>query len=142
MRSRLGDEDELVVDMAPLIDCVFLLLIFFLVATTLKKLDRELQVQLPDALKAVDTKLSPDTVVVGLDAEGQLYLRAEPVTIDQFHEKLKSTANTNPDARVRIDADRNASYDDIIHIIDQCQFWGLNDIGFHLRDSGRGRAGG
>ena len=42
MRVRLDDEDDVQVQMAPLIDCVFLLLSFFLVATTLKKIEKEL----------------------------------------------------------------------------------------------------
>ncbi len=141
MRSRNHDEDDVAVDMAPLIDCVFLLLIFFLVATTLKKLDRELQVELPDAVAAIQTKLEPGTLVVGLDVNGGIYLGAEPVTIDQFHEKLRQTAAENPDARVRINADRDTRYDDIIHVIDQCLFWDLNNVGFHLRDSRGGSAG-
>ncbi len=139
MRTRIEEEDDTGIDMAPLIDIVFLLLIFFLVATTLKKIDRELQVELPDAVTAVKTKLAPDTVVVGLDAQGKLYLKAELVSIDQFHAELKRTATENQGARVRINADRNTKYSDIIHVIDQIQFWGFTDVGFHLRDQNRGK---
>jgi len=134
MRTQLHDDEDVGVDMAPLIDCVFLLLIFFLVATTLKKLDRELQIELPDAAAAVETKLQPGTIVVGLDDQGMLHLGAQPVSYDQLHALLRQTAAENPDARIRINADRNTRYDDIIHVIDQALFWDLRNIGFHLRD--------
>ncbi len=137
MQSRLDNSDDIAVDMAPLIDCVFLLLIFFLVATTLKKLDRELPVQLPEASMAVDTKLAPDALVIGLDVEGELFLNAEPITIEQFHQTLREAAEANPATPIRIDADRLTPYQAIVHVMDQCMFWDLRNIGFHIRDRER-----
>ena len=59
------------INMTPIIDCVFLLLIFFLVATVLKKVDKELDVELPQAAHATDRKYTEQKlVVVGVDAEG------------------------------------------------------------------------
>ena len=53
MRSRVSDyEGEVDVQMTPLIDCVFLLLVFFLVAATLKKPHKELEIQLPHSAAA------------------------------------------------------------------------------------------
>ena len=49
MRIDIQEDDGIEVQMAPLIDCVFLLLIFFLVATTLKKIEKEVPLELPDA---------------------------------------------------------------------------------------------
>ncbi len=133
MRRRRGDDDDIAIDMTPMIDCVFLLLIFFLVATTLKKLDRELAVELPNAAMATQTKLDSSTLVIGLDAQGQMYLNAEPVTIEAFLGALRSAAEQNPDTRIRIDADRKTPYDAIVHVMDQCMFWDLRNIGFHIR---------
>ena len=47
-RRRWFDHEEIEVEMTPLIDCVFLLLIFFLVTTMLKKLEKQIPVVLPD----------------------------------------------------------------------------------------------
>ncbi len=135
MRARLEDNDDITVDMAPLIDCVFLLLIFFLVATTLKKLDRELPVELPDAAMAIATKLDDGTLVLGVDREGQIYMGGQPVLVQQLHETLEQLGKANPEARVRIDADRLTAYQDVLHLIDQCSFFGLRRVGFHVRDN-------
>lgn len=141
MRRRRDDSDDITVDMTPMIDCVFLLLIFFLVATTLKKLDRELPVELPDATMAVEAKVDSNTLVVGLDAQGQIYMDAEPVTIEAFHAALQTASQANPDTRVRIDADSETPYRDIVHVMDQCLFWDLRNIGFHLRREGPAQPG-
>ncbi len=141
MLKRLEQTEDLTLDMAPLIDCVFLLLIFFLVATTLKKLDRELPVELPSAAMGVQTKLDDGTLVIGLDTSGVLYLQSEPVTIEQFHAALRAVGESDEMPRVRIDADRAVPYESILHVVDQCRFWGIERVGFHIR-SERQRAGG
>ncbi len=141
MRKRREDQDDIMVEMTPMIDIVFLLLIFFLVATTLKKLDRELPVQLPDATMAVEAKVDADTLIIGLDAQGQLYLETEPVTTEAFHSALRAAAEANPDTRVRIHADRGTPYQAVVHVMDQCLFWDLRNIGFHLRREAPARLG-
>ncbi len=139
MRARIDENDDITVDMAPLIDCVFLLLIFFLVATTLKKLDRELPVELPDAAMALDVKLDGGTLVLGVDRQGQVYMGGQLVLVQQLHETLEELGRTNPEARVRIDADRLTPYQDVLHLVDQCAFFGLRQVGFHVRDNPRTR---
>jgi len=64
MRVRLEDDEQVEVQMAPLIDCVFLLLIFFLVATTLKKIDKELPLDLPEAAAAVSKQVVDDMTII------------------------------------------------------------------------------
>ncbi len=139
MLRRLDQGDEVTLDMAPLIDIVFLLLIFFLVATTLKKLDRELPVELPSAAMGVPAKLDDGTLVIGLDTEGLLYLHAEPVTLEQLHAALREAGESGEAARVRIDADRTVPYEAVLHVVDQCRFWGIERVGFHLRTESAAR---
>jgi len=58
MRCHIEDEPP-GLDLTPMIDCVFLLLIFFLVATTMKKIDYELPIQLPMASAGIEVQ-QPD----------------------------------------------------------------------------------
>ena len=74
MKLPLGNnEEEPEVSMSPLIDCVFLLLIFFLVSTMTKVKSRDIPVNLPTSEAAVKLKPDDKQAIVGLDSEGNFY---------------------------------------------------------------------
>jgi biopolymer transport protein ExbD len=134
VRSKIDEQDgDVAVQMAPLIDCVFLLLIFFLVATTLKEFHRKLPVELPDAATAVETKEPPNLVRIGLDRQGRLYLDGEPTSVAGLHRRLRLIAEQAPATPVWIEADRYCDYQSVLHLVDQCRFWGVRNVGFQLR---------
>jgi biopolymer transport protein ExbD len=134
MHVRIEEDDGAAeVQMAPLIDCVFLLLIFFLVATTLKKIEKELPLQLPDSAAAVKRRVEENLLIIGVDESGKLYLGAEAVSLDMLHRRLREAAARNPSQRVRVDGDRMTRFQDVVHILDLCQFEGLRNVGIHTR---------
>ena len=134
MRTELDDAEEIEVQLAPLIDCVFLLLIFFLVATTLKEIRKELPIELPEASAAVAVATPVEPLVIAVDADGNLYLGSEPVGLEVLHSHVRTVAQQNPNRRVRIDGDRVTPFQHIVHVMDLCQFEGLTNIGVHIAD--------
>lgn len=133
MRVKMEEDDAVEVQMAPLIDCVFLLLIFFLVATTLKKIEKQLPLQLPVSAAAVGVQAQEDMLIIGVDQKGQAYLGANPVTIGLLHDRLRQAAQENPNQRVRVDADRDAPFQHVMRVLDMCEFEGLRNVGFHTK---------
>ncbi len=133
MRIRVEEEEPVEVQMAPLIDCVFLLLIFFLVATTLKKIERELPLDLPESAAAIEARLEEDMLVIGVDREGAIHIGGERVTLSMLHDRLRQAAAVDPNQRIRIDADRATAFQHVIHVLDLCQFEGLTNVGLHTR---------
>jgi biopolymer transport protein ExbD len=134
MKISLDDDssgDE--IPMAPLIDCVFLLLIFFLVATTLKKTEPEIPIELPVSAAALERPRPDDLLVLAIDASGRAYVRGEPVTTARLLELVRAAAAEDPERRVRIDADRATRYEDVLQLIELCQFEGLRHVGLHTR---------
>ena len=134
MRVELSDDDVMEVQMAPLIDCVFLLLIFFLVATTLKKIDRELPLELPESAAAVAAPRADDLLVVSLDSAGRFYLGSSPASVGMLHERLREAARANPDHKIRIEGDRTAPLEAIVHVLDLCNFEGLKNVRIRAND--------
>ena len=137
MKLDLSEEEGIEVQMAPLIDCVFLLLIFFLVATTLKKIERELPLKLPESAAAIRVRRSEDVLVVGVTRRGRLFLGDQAVTQAVLHERLRKVASANPEKRVRIDADRLTPFQYVVQVFDLCQFEGLRNVGVHTKDEPR-----
>jgi biopolymer transport protein ExbD len=135
MRMRVSEEeDRAEVHMAPLIDCVFLLLIFFLVAGTLKKAHKEVEIELPHSAAAHKAKSEYSTLVIEVAHNGAIYLDTEPMTKTLLRNRLRDAAAEAPDRRVRIDADRRTAFQHITYVMDLLQFEGLRNISFRTRD--------
>lgn len=133
MRLRYEEDEAIEVQMAPLIDCVFLLLIFFLVATTLKKIEKELPVELPESQAAIEVQTQEDLFTIGLDAAGQTYIKAEKVSLSMLRQQLQQAAAKDKSQRVRIDTDRATPAQYVVHVLDLCQFEGLTNVGIHTK---------
>ncbi len=129
MRVDMDMDESIEVQMAPLIDCVFLLLIFFLVATTMRKIEPELPLELPTASAAVSRHVVEDMLIISIDREGNHYLGGEPVAQSYLLETVREVANDNPERRIRIDADREAPMWAAVQVLDMLQFEGLNNVG-------------
>jgi biopolymer transport protein ExbD len=134
MRIDMTDDDAVEVQMAPLIDCVFLLLIFFLVASTLKETTKELKLDLPDAAAAVDTVVENNLFIVGIDRAGQTHIGAEPVTTTVLLTQIKARKVENPNLRVRIDADRETDYHHVVRVLNELQFQGITNVGLQTKN--------
>jgi biopolymer transport protein ExbD len=128
MRVDVDDDDGIEVQMAPLIDCVFLLLVFFLVATTLKKIEKEVPLELPEAKLEGREVPQADILTVSVDKDGNLFLGGNPVTSGMVFEKFKAAAEEDPAQPVRINADRAAPWESILQVLELAKFEGLTNI--------------
>lgn len=145
MRINLNDEENVEVGMAPLLDCIFLLLIFFLVATSFQqqKIEespeiQQLSIQLPDSAAAMSPNAeSTEPLIIAIDHKGNLYMNHSRLSVNALHQVLKEQAAINPNRRIRIDGDRNTPLQHIVHLMDLCEFEGLTNIG--LRAASRAR---
>ena len=126
--SLFNNEDEPEVSMSPLIDCVFLLLIFFLVSTMTKVKNRDISVDLPTSESAIKLKPDDKQAIVGLDAEGNFYWDGQPCS-----------TNSDPGRRIRIDMDKNTPFGRFVEVMDACQFYNLTNIGIRTYDENYNR---
>ena len=140
MRVDLTDHDEPEIGLVAMIDCIFFLLMFFMLATTFKqptnaKPRKELAVQLPSAeASVVRTDAGNDALVIGIDRAGALFVDTRPVTVQELHTILARAAQADPQRRIRIDGDRDAAYQHIVRVLDLCQLDGLTNIAMHTRN--------
>ena len=73
MKLDLPSDEKAALPMSPLIDAVFLMLAFFLIATTYKKSDKQIDVELPTSQSSVKLPLSDSVVVIGVNSEGNVF---------------------------------------------------------------------
>ena len=122
------------VSMSPLIDCVFLLLIFFLVSTMFKKEKRDIDIIPPESNSA--EKLRPDNkhIVLSVDHDGTLNWQCRPTSVNDVFQRLGEEAIANPERRIRIDADHRAPLYHVAKLLDMCQFRGMTNVGIRTYD--------
>lgn len=133
MQLNLDDGDDITVDMGPLIDCVFLLLIFFLVSTTMKKPEPEIPIDLPGPALAAVEQPSAQVQNLTVDSEGQFYWSGIPVGQQELHTKVREFGETTPNAHLRIKIDRNAPSRFLVQVIDLCTYEGLTNFALHTQ---------
>ena len=116
--------------LTPLIDVVFLLLIFFMVSTRFAEEDRELDVDLPSASQATPMAISPDDVEIYIDADGEYFLGAQgPFDLDGIEQLLADlSANSSANRAVKIRADLKCNWDHVVKAIDSSHKHGLHDV--------------
>ncbi len=109
------------IPMTPLIDVVFLLLVFFLVAATLSEEEGHLAVQLPAASEAQPLTTKPREVVVNVDAAGRYYVSGEQLTLTRVEEVLAIASASSPGrASVIIRADRRCQWEFVVAVMNAC----------------------
>lgn len=134
-----NNEDEPEVSMSPLIDCVFLLLIFFLVSSMTKVKSRDIPVDLPTSASAVKLKPDDKQAIVGLDNQGTFYWDGQPCSTNFLMEQLRGTCISNPNRRIRIDMDKDTPFGRFVEVMDACQFYNLSNIGIRTYDENYNR---
>lgn len=141
MKIKKPEDEPFEIMLIPMIDCMLVLIIFFLVATTMKMTEKQLPVELPSAAGAIVTEQVPDLLIIGIDRDGKPYLAndglVEAVDTERLHQRLRESARANPEQRVRIDGDRNARFEDVVRVMDLCQFEGLKNVGLHTQGERR-----
>jgi biopolymer transport protein ExbD len=127
MNIKLPAREDASVDMAPMIDLVFLLLIFFMVASVVTELDK-VEVDIP---KSEHAKVPEDTkgrMMLSIDANGQIYDGTIPVTINELKPRIVEELDMNPDLRILIRADRRVEYKTCKDLMIACADVGAADL--------------
>lgn len=113
------------VDVSPLIDMVFILLIFFMVTTTFVK-DMKLDINRPAASSA--TQAESKIVRVYIDNTGEVYIDNQPVKVWAIQSKVRDLLRTATDKNVLVITDDNIPVNKLIDVVDECRMSGAKDV--------------
>lgn len=110
----------------PLIDVVFLLLIFFLVSTRLEEAERELEIDAPEAAEALPLTFEPEQVVINIDRQGRYFVDGRQRDLEFVDAMLDQKVANNPLTQsVIIRADKQVALQNYVSIVDICERIGV-----------------
>jgi len=123
-------EEEVTLSMSPLIDCVFLLLIFFLVTTMLKQDSKEVEhLNLPVSYSSLEVPPDEDVLAIAIDTDAILYIEGEEAGLNELMDTLREVEENTPDRRIRLDTDENTPFYRLVEVLDALNFRNLNNVG-------------
>ena len=138
MRVKLPEEEHPEIGLIALIDCIFFLLIFFMMATSFRHGDKDKVEELPITLPRADVSFhaataAPDPLDIAVDGNGRLYLGERKIRIQELHDVLKREGARGKNRPIRISGDRGARYEQIVQVLELCQFEGFTEISMRVR---------
>ncbi|MGC6467632.1 MAG: ExbD/TolR family protein [Akkermansiaceae bacterium] len=127
--------------LAPMIDIVFLLLIFFLVTYQITEQEKDTRVSVPSSTEGAESARVANEIVVNVTKDGEITISGEPYTLAELREKMEriveasEIANTGGADKqpVRIRCDADGKNQTLIEVMDEIQKAGIFNIGFATR---------
>lgn len=104
------------VDIIPMIDVLFFLLVFFMLFTTFKTTPFGLQIELPKAVTSQPQRT--EAFIVHITSDGSFFLKNDVISAEQLEVKIRHEIEANPDLPVIIKADKNTPYRFVVNVMD------------------------
>ena len=131
MRFRSESEENFSLDLTPLVDVVFLLLIFFMVSTAFIDFKRQVDISLPSSKSSAPSEvLGP--VMVELTIDRQVFLNGEKINLKEFESALSRISPSKKKSAI-IRADKNLPYGNVIKVMGMLQSAKILDIGVAVK---------
>ncbi|MBD3379706.1 MAG: biopolymer transporter ExbD [Candidatus Omnitrophica bacterium] len=108
------------VQMAPLIDIIFLLLIFFMSASIFYQLETEMSITVPTASESGDTERAPGEIIINVRKDGNIIVNQRELSASELEKMLGRISELYRGQPVIIRADRNTYHKDVIKVLDIC----------------------
>ena len=116
-------------DLTPMIDVVFLLIVFFMTVASMLTADK-IEMNLAVAEESAIPKVIKDRYTFSVTGEGTFYAGPEEVTVERLGEVIANIASTSQNVKLILRADRMAEHRDVNTVLSICAQNGINDIIF------------
>jgi biopolymer transport protein ExbD len=133
MKFKSPKPPESVIQLAPMIDIVFLLLIFFLVTWQFSRSEQDSKVKVPTSSQGREEARAISEINVNIRENGEVVINGENLTEGQLLTKLQAIVEVHQNQPVRLRGDGNITYQTLMGVIDICQQAGIWNISFATR---------
>lgn len=133
MPLKLHQDDLPQLNLTSMIDVVFLLIIFFMVAAKFSDDEKSIDMQLPKVGAAAPLAAPPKAREVAVHADGRLSLDKQDVSVDQLKTLLAAAIAQAPDAKVVIRGDAACPFQHIADAMAACKEAGVSELGINVR---------
>ena len=127
-RRRRPVEAEEELNMTPMIDCVFLLLVYFLVATSFTKIEKDITITLPEASNSSVKESESNEIIVNVRKNGVYVVKQRQVELNMLEDMFKEAKEKDDKPMVIIRGDEYALHQDVVKVMNSCLKEGITNV--------------
>jgi biopolymer transport protein ExbD len=131
MRIPRKQPEKARIEIIPMIDVIFFLLVFFMISTLSMTINRGLPVNLPAA--ATSQKDVSENVNLTVMQDGSMFLNKQPITLQDIGQRVKAAMATDPQLTVVINADGQVLHSTVVDILDELRLAGVSGLAIAVK---------
>ncbi|TVS14099.1 MAG: biopolymer transporter ExbD [Planctomycetaceae bacterium] len=133
MPLKTNFDEQPSMNLTPMIDIVFLLIIFFMVGTRFVEMERNIAVQVPAVRDVQTLSPPPERRVINVYRDGQISLDRQPVTLDQLTSELVIGRQQYAGLGVIVRGDAEGTFQNVASVLNACRQAGIAEMGISVR---------
>ena len=133
MPLKTHNDEQPSLNLTPMIDIVFLLIIFFMVGTKFAELERRIGLQVPEVADAGALTAAPEKRVVSVYQDGHVTLDRQVVTLVELTQQLTSAREQYEDLGVLVRGDASSQFQIVAEVLNACKQAGISELGISVR---------
>jgi len=134
MPLKTHADEQPTLNLTPMIDIVFLLIIFFMVGTKFSELERKIGLRVPEVAKVEALTSAPDPKIVNVYRDGRVTLDRTPVRdLDELTERLAAARSQYSELGVLVRGDANGQFQHIAEVLNACKQADVRELGIAVR---------
>jgi len=137
MPIKLHSAEEPTLNLTPMIDIVFLLIIFFMVGTKFTEIEQELEVSIPEVASGATVVTETQQCVIAVFHDGRVSVDDDVMEIDELEENLNRRVSGGAELHVIIRGDAEGAFQNVANVLSACRRAGVNDLGISVRMASR-----
>ena len=119
------------IEIIPMIDVIFFLLVFFMISTLSMTVNRGLPVNLPTA--TTSQKEMRENVNLTVMPDGKMFLNKQPVTLQDMGQRIKAALASDPQTMVVVNADGKVLHSTVVDILDELRLAGVSGLAIAVK---------
>ncbi len=135
MPLKMHQDDVPTINLTPMIDIIFQLIIFFMVGSRFTEMDKKVDVKVPTSSQAANMPTAPTRYVVNVQRDGQLTFKSQPISIEGLVAELKALRTTQAELNVIVRGDADGPLQNVASVLTACRSAGVSDVGIAVRSS-------
>jgi len=138
MPLKVREHEEPTLNLTPMIDVVFLLIIFFMVGARFTELEREFDINLPTVSDARPLTNPPDRIEINVFRDGRIKVSGVFLDLEQLKSQLEAAQQRYADQAVMIRADGRNVYQEVVDVLSVCEKANIKHFSLAARVEGEG----
>ena len=127
-------DEQPTLNLTPMIDIVFLLIIFFMVGTKFSELERKIGLHIPEVSNVEALTAAPEPKVVNVYGDGQITLDRMPVdSLAELTERLAAAKSQYSDLGVLVRGDASGRFQNVAEVLNACKQADVRELGIAVR---------